>query len=115
MSGQPPPPYHPYIPDGAPPPSFPPAFVSQPPFFPGSIYQTFPQTTDSTYHHPGQVGHGVGALLGYLGDKQEHPQPPKHAVNVMEPRPHQERSVGSYLAACSAALCCCCLWDLLHR
>ncbi|KAF6740037.1 40S ribosomal protein S14 [Oryzias melastigma] len=90
MSGQPPPPYHPYNPDGAPPPSFPPAFVSQPAFFPGSIYQTFPQApTDSTLHHAGQLGHGVGSLLGYLGDKQEHPQPPKHAD--MAPRKGKEK------------------------
>lgn len=45
-----------------------------------SVFQTFPQApTDSTLHHAGQLGHGVGSLLGYLGDKQEHPQPPKHA------------------------------------
>ncbi|KAM4546013.1 uncharacterized protein PAE49_018438 [Odontesthes bonariensis] len=118
MSAQPPP-YRPFFPEGPASPVFPPAFCTQPAAFPGSAYQTFPQNAtggDHAYYHPGHAGRNgaLGRQPGYHGNKHEAQHPP-NTVYVVEPRRDQDDGVGSYLAACSAALCCCCLWDLLHR
>ncbi|XP_038156618.1 cysteine-rich and transmembrane domain-containing protein 1-like isoform X2 [Cyprinodon tularosa] len=121
MSEQPPP-YRPFFPEGPP---LSPGFCPPPTAYPGSTYQTFPQSfpaSDHTIYQPGHVGPpGVSVIPpGYYGDhrgNQHHPShPPKPSVMVVDQRPDQPQgSFGSYLAACSAALCCCCLWDLLHR
>ncbi|XP_061595132.1 cysteine-rich and transmembrane domain-containing protein 1-like [Cololabis saira] len=122
MSEQPPP-YRPFFPEGPPTSGFPPAFYSQPSVFPGSAYQTFPQTFtggDPAYYNPGNVGHAV-MQPGYRGDKFEPPHRPKQTVYVMEPGTRGGSGggilggIGSYLAPCSAALCCCCLWDMFGR
>ncbi|KAK5601948.1 hypothetical protein CRENBAI_018589 [Crenichthys baileyi] len=124
MSEQPPP-YRPFFPEGPPPSTFSPAFCSPPTTFTGSTYQTFPQsfpTPDLSIFQPGYAGQQGMSVMppGCYGDprgnKHDSPYPPKPTVLVVEQRPNQpEGGIGSYLAACSAALCCCCLWDLLHR
>ncbi|KAF7206770.1 cysteine-rich and transmembrane domain-containing protein 1 [Nothobranchius furzeri] len=122
MSEQPPP-YRPFFPEGPPSSPFPPAFCLPPAVFPGSTYQTFPQTFtggDQTFHSPGPAG-PIGTSVtqsGYLsnhGDHHGNKQPPKHPVYLVDQSSGRRGGIGSYLAACSAALCCCCLWDLLHR
>ncbi|KAM4726201.1 uncharacterized protein FYW61_012058 [Anableps anableps] len=123
MSEQPPP-YRPFFPEGPPPSTFSPAFYSPSTTFPGSTYQTFPQSSpapDQTIFQPGPAGQQGGSVMppGYYGDhrgNQHESHPAKPTVLVMEQRRRQPAGGGaSYLAACSAALCCCCLWDLLHR
>ncbi|XP_030602109.1 cysteine-rich and transmembrane domain-containing protein 1-like [Archocentrus centrarchus] len=121
MSGDQPPPYHPHFPEGPSAPTFPSVLASQPGLFPGSPYQTFPQ---SCYHqHPGygapmppQGSFGTQpAYQGGLDGSAGASYPPKHTVYVVDQ--HQDRDGGrkSCLAACSTLLCCCCLWDLLTR
>ncbi|XP_044078572.1 cysteine-rich and transmembrane domain-containing protein 1-like isoform X2 [Siniperca chuatsi] len=131
-----PPPYLPHPPGGPSAPGFHSAFSSQPAAFPGSPYQTFPQTytgggDHSYYQGPSEPPGPPGPYLaqpGYQGYQSgspgtSHPwdgpktygEPPRHTVFVVE----QQRGVDdsgaekSCLAACLAALCCCCLLDML--
>ncbi|XP_043996859.1 cysteine-rich and transmembrane domain-containing protein 1-like [Gambusia affinis] len=109
-----PPPYRPFFPDDSSPSMFPPGFYSPPTAFPGSAYQTFPQTIIQPGPAPQQ---GASVMSpAYYDNKHQASHPAKPTVLLMDPRTNQQPGgIGSYLAACSAALCCCCLWDLLHR
>ncbi|XP_023257566.1 cysteine-rich and transmembrane domain-containing protein 1 [Seriola lalandi dorsalis] len=137
MNGEQPPPYRPHFPEGHSAPGYPPALISQPAAFPGSSYQTFPQTYaggDHSYYHgppgtPGPMG-PPGAFMtqpgypGYHGGPTgapchwDGPRPygeqPKQTVFVVEQQ-DQGGNDDSCLAACSAALCCCCLWDMMSH
>ncbi|XP_026166076.2 cysteine-rich and transmembrane domain-containing protein 1-like [Mastacembelus armatus] len=133
MSADQPPPYHPYFPEGPSVPGFPPALSSQPTAFPGTSFQTFPQTYtgggDHSYYHgtpgttgaftsqPGYQGYQSGAqgVPQHWDGSKPHGEPPKQRVFMVD---QQNRGAGlkdSCLAACSAVLCCCCLWDMLTR
>ncbi|XP_040907964.1 cysteine-rich and transmembrane domain-containing protein 1-like isoform X1 [Toxotes jaculatrix] len=139
MSEQPPP-YRPHFPEGPSGPGYPPALSSQPAAFPGSSYQTFPQTYagggDHSYYHgspgpsvpPGPMGPPSAYMTqpGYQGYQSGPPgapchwdssrpygEPPKHTVFVVEQQNQGGGAEESCLAACSAALCCCCLWDMM--
>ncbi|XP_028278089.1 cysteine-rich and transmembrane domain-containing protein 1-like [Parambassis ranga] len=123
MSSDRPPPYFPLFPEGAP--TFPSALSSQPTAYPGSPYQTFPPAGGAghSYYqtHPPAAGlmSPHGPLLTQPGYQGGHdgphsaPYPPKPAVYVVERHQNQEGGGRSWLAPCSAALCCCCLWDAL--
>ncbi|XP_070773463.1 cysteine-rich and transmembrane domain-containing protein 1-like [Enoplosus armatus] len=133
MSDQPPP-YIPHPPSRPSAPGFPSAFSSQPAAFPGSPYQTFPQTytgggDHSYYQGPPGPPEPYQTQPGYHGYQSgppgtSHPwdgpkmygEPPKHTVFVVEQnRGDSGDAEESCLAACSAALCCCCLWDMLSH
>ncbi|XP_035803680.1 cysteine-rich and transmembrane domain-containing protein 1-like [Amphiprion ocellaris] len=95
MSAEAPPPYHPHLSDAA---ASPPALSC----FPGSSYQTFPQTFHTHYHgDPGLTAPGYQD--GPVG-------PPKHTVYVVEQHHHDDGGGGD---SCLAVLCCCFLWNLL--
>ncbi|XP_068601164.1 cysteine-rich and transmembrane domain-containing protein 1-like [Brachionichthys hirsutus] len=130
-----PPPYFPLHPSGATAPSFPSAFSSQPASFPSSPYQAFPQTYGGQSYYQGSQGPTGSqgtypSLSGYQGypsgsggasspwdGKKTYGETPKQSTVFLV---DQNRGAGrgaekSCLAACSAALCCCCLWDMLTR
>ncbi|XP_038563433.1 cysteine-rich and transmembrane domain-containing protein 1-like [Micropterus salmoides] len=132
MSDQPPPYIH-HPPGGPSAPGFTSAYSFQPASFPGSPYQTFPQANtgegDHAYYHGplGPVG-PPGPYLpqpGYQGHQSQttHPwggpniygETPKQTVFMVgQDRGHSNvGGKGSCLTACLAALCCCCLWDML--
>ncbi|XP_022625073.1 cysteine-rich and transmembrane domain-containing protein 1 isoform X2 [Seriola dumerili] len=142
MNGEQPPPYRPHFPEGHSAPGYPPALISQPAAFPGSSYQTFPQTYagggDHSYYHgppgtpglPGPMG-PPGAFMTQPGYPGYHGGPTGAPCHWDGPRPYGEQpkqtvfmvdqqdggggggAENSCLAACSAALCCCCLWEML--
>ncbi|KAM7373816.1 hypothetical protein PAMP_006516 [Pampus punctatissimus] len=130
MSGDQPPPYVPH-PQGGPV-GFPPAFSSPPGTFPGSPYQAYPAQThtggDPCYYQgpPGHQGPSGPCMTqpgyqSYQGGPHGHwdghspcEHPPKHTVFLVErDRGDEDDGAGDCLSACSAALCCCCLWDML--
>ncbi|KAM3601717.1 uncharacterized protein V6R79_017468 [Siganus canaliculatus] len=133
MSAQPPP-YIPHPQTGPTAPGFNPALSTQPSAFPGSSYQTFPQSYpyggDHSYYHgpPGHMGppgayHGQPGYQGYHGGPHGGPhcaphgvcgEQPKHTVFVVEQR-HDDDDGDDCFAACTAALCCCCLMDMMDH
>ncbi|KAL7389848.1 hypothetical protein ABVT39_010914 [Epinephelus coioides] len=132
MSNDNPPPYVPPVPGGPSAPGFSSAYSSQPATFPGSPYQTFPQTYTgggdlSYYQGPTGPQGPPGPYLtqpgyqGYQSGPWEGPkmygEQPKHTVFVVDQNYDDGGADGaeSCLAGCSAALCCCCLWDMLTQ
>nr|XP_029133070.1 cysteine-rich and transmembrane domain-containing protein 1-like [Labrus bergylta] len=112
-----PPPYGPHTH------AYPPALDPQPPAFPGSSYQTFPQNytggaggypsgpQGAYMNQPGYQGYQSGPH-GHYGEQA---RPNTTVVVVEQQRPREEESGAEegFLAGCYAALCCCCLMDML--
>ncbi|XP_029956713.1 uncharacterized protein LOC115395349 [Salarias fasciatus] len=129
----PPPPYRPLGPDGPSAPVFSSGLMSAPGTFPGSPYQTFPQSFsgggDLSYY---QGSGGVAGSMPPLGPMVTQPgyqvgppgspvapYPSKHTVFVVHPQQEAASGgvsgMGSRLAALSTALCCCSLLPLAFQ
>ncbi|KAK2882337.1 cysteine-rich and transmembrane domain-containing protein 1-like isoform X1 [Channa argus] len=127
MSADQPPPYRPHFPEGPSAPGFPPALGSQPAAFPGSSYQTYAGGGGHSYYqgptvapmafmsqtgYQGYQGGTPGASYHWDGPKP-YGEPPKPTVFMMGQQDQHHGVKDSCLKACSALLCCCCLWDML--
>ncbi|KAK2827913.1 hypothetical protein Q5P01_018947 [Channa striata] len=126
MSSDQPPPYRPHFLEGPSAPGFPPALGSQLAPFPSSSYQTYAGGGGQSYYQgptgapvtfmsqPGyQAYHSVTPGASYHWDGlKPYREPPKPTVFMVGQQDQHHGVKDSCLKACSALLCCCCLWDM---